>query len=110
MHKGKHRQFRRQPLRGEGGVIAYRRVYVKIIPGGTLKEEKRGFHKAGRIYNEQGVAEILDNVEKYIAERDLYKGTEFRVVEVGKGRFNFIGMSELEAREYAARAEAPEEA
>ena len=103
MPRERHRKVRRQPLRAEGGAVAYRRVHVRIIPGGRLKEESHSFHKRGMIYNEKGVEEILDNVTAYIEGRDLYKGTEFRMVEVGKGRFNFIGMSRLEAERYAAQ-------
>jgi hypothetical protein len=89
-------------LKTKDGDRAYRRVYVRIIPGGTMPEEHRSFHKQGMVYNETGVQQILENVATYIEERDLYKGTEFRMVEVGKGRFNFIGMSRLEAERYAA--------
>ena len=84
------------------GPMNYRRVHVRIVPGGTLPEESRSFHKQGMVYNAEGVERILQNVSDYIEGRDLYKGTEFRMVEVGKGRFNFIGMSSREALEYRA--------
>lgn len=78
-------------------------MHVRIIPGGTLPEESRTFHKRGMIYNEKGVEEILDNVTAYIEGRAEYQGTEFRMVEVGRGKFNFIGMSRIEAGEWAKR-------
>lgn len=96
-------QVKRIKLRDQAGNRAYRRVHVRIIPGGLLPEESRSFHKQGMIYNATGIEQILDNVTAYIEAQDRYKGTEFRMVEVGRGKFNFIGMSTIEAEEYAAR-------
>jgi hypothetical protein len=93
---GEVREDEMRQMVNDAGQILIKRVIVKIFYPHNKKSSVRNYFTKGKHtgVNDQQVSEVLDECGEFVSKK--WPNHEYRLVELGPGRFNFVWECEKE--------------